>query len=490
MDDGTQTAATPGDRGTGRGRTAWLLLAALAGFTAMAWWGPLASEQRWALYCVAETVAIVLAWGLSIRQRAPIAWLVLLAGFSLNVLADLLYYRETVIIGMGAKAALSDAVYVIAYVPMLAGLAMLGRRVGRDHGALLDASIFAVGLALPAIAFYLVPASREASIGLDGMLLLGWYALGSILVFAMYVRQLSARRSQNPAYLLLGAALLMPALGDNLWNLHALGSTPLFDDFPKVLWFLNRSLPLVVIAHPSVRQLWQDETAPMTGTTPLPRMRLAALTLGSLMPAITLLLSRFAPADYPYWIAIAGGGLLLPVMVLLRMDGLLQQLRAQARQLDMLSRSDELTGAPNRREWNRALAEAAAHARAARTSLALAVLDLDHFKAFNDAHGHHAGDTLLREAYDAWSALLPEGCLLARYGGEEFSLLMPNATASQAAQLLERMQPATPRGQTFSAGVSTCAVDAELANALDQADMALYEAKQAGRHRIRIATPA
>lgn len=485
--DGTQTAAPAGDKGTGTGRTAWLLLAALGAFAAMAWWGPFASEQRWGLYCLAETAVLLLAWVLSVRQRAPAAWWVLLAGFSLNVLADLLYYRETVIVGMGAKAALSDAVYVIAYLPMLIGLAMLGRRVGRDHGALLDASIFAVGLALPAVAFYLVPASRETSVGLGGMLLLGWYALGSILVFAMYIRQLSAQRSHNPAYLVLGVALLMPAIGDNLWNVHVLGSTALFDDFPKVLWFLNRSLVLVVIAHPSVRKLWQEESTHATPTTPLPRLRLAALTLGSLMPAITLLLSRLAPAEYPYWIAVAGGGLLLPVMVLLRMDGLLQQLRAQAQQLDTLSRFDELTGAPNRREWNRALTAAMVQARANHTSLALAVLDLDHFKAFNDAHGHHAGDILLREAYDAWSASLPSGCLLARYGGEEFALLMPDAAASEAAGLLERMQRATPREQTFSAGVSVCAMDADLANALDQADVALYEAKQAGRHRIHIA---
>lgn len=487
MDDGTQTAVTPGETGTESGRTAWLLLAALTVFAAFAWWGPFSSEQRWGLYCLVEIATLLLAWAFTLRQRAPAAWWVLLAGFSINVLADLLYYRETVIVGMGAKAALSDAVYVAAYVPMLAGLAMLGRRLGRDNGALLDASIFAVGLALPAIAFYLVPASREASIGLDGMLLLGWYSLGSILVFAMYVRQLSARRSHNPAYLVLGAALLMPAIGDTVWNLHALGSTPLFSDFPKLLWFFNRSLPLVVIAHPAVRELWLDEDAGTGEMASLPRLRLAALTLGSLMPAITLLLSRLAPAEYPYWIAIAGGGLLLPVMVLLRMDGLQQQLRAQTRQLDLLSRSDELTGAPNRREWNRALAAAAARAREDRTPLVLAVLDLDHFKQFNDQHGHHAGDILLRDAYVAWSALLPTGCLLARHGGEEFALLMPDATTTRAVRLLARMQAATPRGQSFSAGVTLCDADADLANALDRADAALYAAKQAGRDRIHIA---
>jgi GGDEF domain-containing protein len=149
------------------------------------------------------------------------------------------------------------------------------------------------------------------------------------------------------------------------------------------------------------------------------------------MPAITLLLALLVPTRYPYWIAVAGGGLLLPVLVLLRMDGLLQQLRTQAQQLDTLSHYDELTGAPNRRHWKRALAAAAAQARREGTPLALALLDLDHFKAFNDAHGHHAGDDLLCEAYSVWSGLLPNGCLLTRYGGEEFALLMPDATETK-----------------------------------------------------------
>ena len=64
---------------------------------------------------------------------------------------------------------------------------------------------------------------------------------------------------------------------------------------------------------------------------------------------------------------------------------------------------------------------------------------------------------------------------------------MPGGRARDAAGLLERMQDATPEGQTFSAGVCECDVDGNLANVLDRADMALYEAKQAGRQRIRTA---
>lgn len=479
-------ASTPSvSRLHGSRRTAWLLLTGIVGLALLYPWWPLTSNQRWGLYCSIETVAIALAWLVTVRRRAPAAWWFMLGGFTLNVGADLAYFRETVIIGMGAQAAFSDVIYLVAYLPLGVGLVMLGKRLGRSTGALLDASIFAIGVAVPVVAFYILPAAERTAFSPGGLLLLGCYALGSILLFALYIHQVTTRRSHNAAFLILGCALLMSAIGDSMWNLKMMGTSTGVGDLPKLLWYLNRSLPLAAIVHPSIRQLWDYEVD--TPTSPLPRLRLVALTLGLLMPAVTLLLSLLVRSEHPYWIAVAGGGLLLPVLVLVRMDGLLLQLRTQARQLDTLSHYDELTGAPNRRQWKRALAAAAGQARIDGTVLTLALLDLDHFKAFNDAHGHHDGDRLLREAYTAWSSMLPQGALLARYGGEEFALLMPNTGLVQAAQLLVRIQRSTPYGQTFSAGVASCDPGANLDNALDRADAALYEAKQAGRNRVRIA---
>lgn len=463
------------------------MLAVIVVLAALYPWWPLTSHQRWGLYCGFGALALGMTWIVTLRRGAPLGWWLLLTGFSLNGIADLLYYRETVVLGMGSQFGLSDLVYMAAYIPLAAGLVAMGRLVGRASGALLDASIFALGLAVPLVAFYVLPAAAQDTIALDGMLLVGWYALGSILVFALYVHQVTSRRSHNFAFLIIGAALLMGAIGDSLWNVHSLMANGALGELSKLAWYLNRALPLVAIAHPSVQRLWEIESDPVI--SPLPRLRLVALTLGLLMPAITLLLALLVPSRYPYWIAVAGGGLLLPVLVLLRMDGLLQQLRTQAQQLDTLSHYDELTGAPNRRHWKRALAAAAARARRDGTPLALALLDLDHFKAFNDAHGHHAGDDLLCEAYQLWSGLLPSGCLLTRYGGEEFALLMPDATEQQATALLLRAQQITPGRQTFSAGVALCNPHADLANALDRADTALYQAKQAGRNRVSIAEP-
>jgi diguanylate cyclase (GGDEF)-like protein len=154
-------------------------------------------------------------------------------------------------------------------------------------------------------------------------------------------------------------------------------------------------------------------------------------------------------------------------------------------------RDDGLTGIPNRRTWDGELPVAMDRARRDGAPLTVALIDLDRFKRFNDEHGHQAGDRLLKDATAAWSAALRSTDLLCRYGGEEFGVLMPGATAEQAAEVLERLRGVTPRSQTFSAGVA-CWDRQEISDELvARADRALYAAKAAGRDRVTVgARPA
>jgi diguanylate cyclase (GGDEF)-like protein len=146
-----------------------------------------------------------------------------------------------------------------------------------------------------------------------------------------------------------------------------------------------------------------------------------------------------------------------------------------------LAATDALTGAPNRRAWDAHL-DHASRAAAGRP-FAVAMLDLDHFKAFNDAHGHQAGDRLLKEAAAAWRAALRPGDVLARYGGEEFALLLHDCDLRLAQAITERLRAATPGRETCSAGVARWD-GAESVDALvGRADRALYAAKAAGRDR-------
>ena len=124
------------------------------------------------------------------------------------------------------------------------------------------------------------------------------------------------------------------------------------------------------------------------------------------------------------------------------------------RRLEQMASTDGLTGLLNRRAWDEALSRETSRARRSGEPLCLALIDLDHFKDFNDECGHQAGDRLLKAAAAAWRGALREVDLLARYGGEEFAVLLPGCGVGEARSVLERVREATPAGITCSAGVA------------------------------------
>ncbi|HEX5192121.1 MAG TPA: GGDEF domain-containing protein [Solirubrobacteraceae bacterium] len=148
-----------------------------------------------------------------------------------------------------------------------------------------------------------------------------------------------------------------------------------------------------------------------------------------------------------------------------------------------IATTDALTGLPNRRAWD------ARVKRAIRDDerLAVAMIDLDNFKRFNDTHGHPEGDALLRETAAAWLEYVREGDLLARLGGEEFGLLLPACGEDAAVEVVERLRAAVTHGQTCSAGLAVRRGAESVESAIERADVALYAAKRAGRDLARTA---
>lgn len=175
--------------------------------------------------------------------------------------------------------------------------------------------------------------------------------------------------------------------------------------------------------------------------------------------------------------------------------------RLQNAELERLSFVDGLTGVFNRRRLDLALNEEWRRAARQGESLALVMADIDHFKAYNDALGHQAGDqALVRVARALDEAVQRQGDIVTRYGGEEFAMLLPNTDLAGAAALAEAMRrrvaglginhPTAESGRlTISLGVAAGAplevgLPSSLVNAADQA---LYRAKQAGRNRVQTA---
>jgi diguanylate cyclase (GGDEF)-like protein/PAS domain S-box-containing protein len=152
--------------------------------------------------------------------------------------------------------------------------------------------------------------------------------------------------------------------------------------------------------------------------------------------------------------------------------------------VEALARTDPTTGLPNRRSWEEEVQGAVARAQRQGTSLAVALVDLDRFKLFNDTHGHPAGDALLAEAAGRWRMTLRVTDFIARYGGEEFALVLPDCPADEALLVLERLREATPGNQTASAGIAHWEPSESPESLVARADAALYEAKDAGRDRV------
>ena len=151
------------------------------------------------------------------------------------------------------------------------------------------------------------------------------------------------------------------------------------------------------------------------------------------------------------------------------------------------STTDRLTGLPNRRAWDERAPRELARASRSGNPVCLALLDLDHFRAFNDAHGRAAGDTLLKSCAARWWDRVRSVDLLARLGGEEFALLLPNCIAPDAVLTVERMRTATRDLRATSVGVAQWDMQEPLESLVLRADVALYKAKKMGRDRVVLA---
>ncbi len=166
------------------------------------------------------------------------------------------------------------------------------------------------------------------------------------------------------------------------------------------------------------------------------------------------------------------------------------------RRLDMMAHIDGLTGIPNRRRLDEYLPIVWQHSQEQLKPISFLIIDVDHFKQYNDTYGHLAGDELLRTLAER---LLP--CLrrtedlLARYGGEEFMVIMPGADCDVALVTAEKMRAlieTSSLGITISIGVSCTIANSSqtMTSQLRAADEALYQAKKLGRNRVEVSANA
>jgi diguanylate cyclase (GGDEF)-like protein len=230
---------------------------------------------------------------------------------------------------------------------------------------------------------------------------------------------------------------------------------------------------------------------------------------------------RFVPSPWLSRLVQAGGPMILPLLLLVvgtlvvdharplaitgfvvatlgfgvRSTLLQMDLLVRQASLDQLARQDGLTGVANRRQFDAVLQAEWNRARRNGNGLGLLLVDIDHFKAFNDAHGHPAGDRCLQAVAAQLQAHLRRATdCLARYGGEEFAVIVPDCEREDAVAVAENLRLAVqalalPEGKvSISVGVAFLQPSA-MARAMQllvDADAALYAAKHAGRNRVSV----
>jgi diguanylate cyclase (GGDEF)-like protein len=206
--------------------------------------------------------------------------------------------------------------------------------------------------------------------------------------------------------------------------------------------------------------------------------------------AVGIVFSLPTPAvdGYPLSVPIAGALWMTVAGVSgFTVSELVRQREALQNRMARMARTDVLTALPNRRAWEEELPRELQRAGRTGRPLCASLLDLDHFKEFNDLKGHQAGDDHLELVARVWRQRLRSTDLLARHGGEEFAVLLTGTGLEEARDVIETLRADVPENETVSAGIAEWDGSESPRSLMARADLALYEAKRTGRDRTVVA---
>lgn len=384
--------------------------------------------------------------------------------------------------GVVPQPSVADIGYLATYPALALGMLWMirGRWRGQDRSAFLDAMILATGLTVIGVALLVGPAAAEGGASMLSQFVAGSYPAFDLLLLALAVRMVTGGLRRSPAMwgVLVGCGLLLVA---DLYYVSGTLSGVAYPAWVDSMYLVSYVLYGFAALHPSAPALSQP--APTAGRMGWGRM--AWLGVALVLAPVTGQLAHLLDYQQGEWVALVGG-FVVAGLVVHRLMGLVRDLQVKAVQLSALARRDGLTGIANRLTWEHELARACTMAREEHLDLTVAILDFDHFKVYNDAHGHPAGDQVLRATAAAWVAALPEHGFVARFGGEEFTVLLPGLTGAEAVHVLDRLRTVVTHGQTCSIGTATWRETDTPASLVARADQALYRAKREGRNRIGV----
>jgi diguanylate cyclase len=437
---------------------------------------------------VGPVVAIVVAAS-RLPRTARLAWYLLAVGILANGTAVVPETIVTEVLKSDSYPTVADAFYLLLYPAAVASIGLMIRRWPPRliRPALLDAATITSGIGILAWVYAIEPALQATGYTAAGRLVRVAYPVGDLVLIFLALILVRSRDTSGPvgtrwavAPPWLSTGLLSFLGGDLIWLIIGDHTVP---------GWVSRGIDTFyfaafVILGYAVRHATATDEQRATAVPRPPGLPLMSTLLCALLMAPAVLLVEMSHGTFRHGMSIAAGSTIMSVLVISRLTVLLRLVERQTEQVRELARRDELTGLPNRRAWSDELPRVLEQARHSGLPVSVCMVDLDHFKAYNDTHGHQTGDLLLREAAAAWMDRLRRTDVLARYGGEEFIVLLPGTNLQLACEIMERVRPATPGAQTFSCGVATWDTTETSEELIARADAALYEAKNSGRDRI------
>ncbi|MDI1460652.1 diguanylate cyclase [Catellatospora sp. KI3] len=480
-----------GDRvlaGFALGCVAWL--AAFATLTYAAADSPnLARFVGEIVYLVPMVVLVGLSlWAArSATGRLRTAWRLLFAANLLWLVGDVIWAVLVYTVPEGPPIpSPADACYLLRYTLTITAIVLgVGLKVRKLLDALLVAAA-AAAIGWQLIIAPLVPQTWNAS---DFVTFL--YPVCSVIIVSMLAALMLAGPSRVPfSMVLVGAAFGVAAVLDAVYAYTTVLNPYTSSTWLNVGWQVEVLL-LCVAALAAVRHVG-EERPPVAEVSFLPAL-VAVLIVGCLALGDLILVGQVSRVTLSL-------AMLLLVGLLIRQIAAARERVRLTEQLRTAAITDSLTGLHNRRFFEETLAAETAEHRDG-DALSLILLDLDHFKAVNDTHGHLVGDAVLAEVASRIRRCLRATDLACRYGGEEFVCLLPRTDAPTALDLAERIRTAVRSAPVTVAGVAepltlTASLGVASAEAGDgepkrrgedlvaEADRALYRAKALGRDRV------
>ena len=433
-------------------------------------------------------------------HRAP--WYAIAAGLALWSIADGLGSWWAIAIDAEAFPTPADAVYLIGYLAVTIGIALLihaGRR-GPDPAGALDSLILTTSLAVLSWVLLAKPTIETYQQSALAAVVAVSYPIADIVLAGLLIGLLTTSGGRTRAYALLVLALLLLIVADSASSALQLVTYEQTDPL-DYLWLASYVAWGASALHPSMVAL----TAP---TAPAPtrftRTRLAVLAVAVLVAPATLAVQTALGLPPNTW-AVVISSVVLFLLVVARMNLSLEQIQAanaevaeaQA-ELSHQAAHDSLTGLPNRAQAMRLVSGAMNRAQRSGAVIGLLFIDLDGFKQVNDTLGHPAGDEVLRIVAGRMHEAVRAGDAVARLGGDEFVVLLePLDEQASAMAVAERIvevvaDPMRLRsghevriGASVGLAISQDA-DTDTERLLQEADLAVYRAKAAGRGRIEV----